>query len=123
MLLIDKLAERYIVEAQKRGEFDGLPGQGKPLALDDDRLVPPDLRAGYRLLKNAGCLPQELSLISEIRDAGQLIAAAQTEMDVARANKRLRYLLLQLETVGGRAGEILASQYGEKIAARSNPKE
>jgi len=38
-------------EAVGRGEFDNLPGTGKPLALDDDTLVLPELRAAYRVLK------------------------------------------------------------------------
>jgi hypothetical protein len=30
------MVERLIEEAIARGEFDGLPGQGKPLLFDDD---------------------------------------------------------------------------------------
>ncbi|WP_159143269.1 DnaJ family domain-containing protein, partial [Klebsiella pneumoniae] len=47
-----------------------LPGRGEPLILDDDSHVPAELRAGYRLLKNAGCLPPELE---QRRDAIQLL--------------------------------------------------
>lgn len=61
MWLLDQWAERHIIEAQRKGEFDNLPGRGEPLILDDDSHVPAELRAGYRLLKNAGCLPPELS--------------------------------------------------------------
>lgn len=60
MWLLDQWAERHITDAQTKGEFDNLPGSGEPLALDDDSHVPPELRTGYRLLKNAGCLPPEL---------------------------------------------------------------
>ena len=60
MWLLDQWAERHIAEAQAKGEFDNLVGSGEPLILDDDSHVPPELRAGYRLLKNAGCLPPEL---------------------------------------------------------------
>ena len=59
MWLLDQWAERHILDAQKKGEFEHLPGNGKPLVLDDDSHVPPELRAGFRLLKNAGCLPPE----------------------------------------------------------------
>lgn len=61
MWLLDQWAERHITEAQSKGEFDNLPGSGEPLILDDDSHVPPELRAGYRLLKNAGCYRQNLS--------------------------------------------------------------
>ena len=49
------LAERKIEEAIERGEFDDLPGAGRPLDLDDlDPLLPEELRMAYRILKNAG---------------------------------------------------------------------
>ena len=70
MWLLDQWAERHITEAQSKGEFDNLPGSGEPLILDDDSHVPPELRAGYRLLKNAGCLPPELE---QRREAIQLL--------------------------------------------------
>ena len=62
MLTLDLLAEQRIREAQERGEFDNLPGAGAPLALDDDALVPEELRAAYRILKNAGYVPPELEI-------------------------------------------------------------
>ena len=68
MLLIDSLAEEKILAAVRRGEFEDLPGSGKPLALDQDISIPEELRVGYRLLRNAGCLPPELSLRREIRE-------------------------------------------------------
>lgn len=70
MWLLDQWAERHIIEAQRKGEFDNLLGRGEPLILDDDSHVPAELRAGYRLLKNAGCLPPELE---QRRDAIQLL--------------------------------------------------
>lgn len=33
MWLLDQWAERHIIEAQSKGEFDGLPGTGEPLIL------------------------------------------------------------------------------------------
>lgn len=54
------MAEEKIKEAIRGGEFDHLPGAGKPLPPDDMEGVPEELRMGYRLLKNAGILPEEL---------------------------------------------------------------
>jgi hypothetical protein len=54
------IGERRIAEAIANGDLDNLPGAGRPLALDDDRLVPEDCRAAYRILKNAGCAPREV---------------------------------------------------------------
>lgn len=57
MTIFDTLAERHIQAALESGELQGLAGEGKPLTLDDDSHIPPELRVGYRLLKNAGYLP------------------------------------------------------------------
>lgn len=73
MWLLDQWAERHIRDAQNRGEFDALPGSGEPLILDDDVHVPPELRAGYRLLKNAGCLPPELEQRKEAVQLADLL--------------------------------------------------
>jgi hypothetical protein len=60
MLALELLAERKIEEALARGEFERLPGAGRPLDLADDALVPEDLRLAYRILKNAGYAPREV---------------------------------------------------------------
>ena len=60
MSLIDRVAETLITEAVKLGEFDALPGSGRPLPPFDDADVPDGLRTAYRMLRNAGCVPPEL---------------------------------------------------------------
>ncbi|PKM79135.1 MAG: hypothetical protein CVU88_07340 [Firmicutes bacterium HGW-Firmicutes-13] len=57
-----KIAEGKIQEAIQEGVFDNLPGKGKPLNLEDMSNVPPELRIGYKILKNAGILPEEFRL-------------------------------------------------------------
>ncbi len=64
MWLLDQWAERHITDAQRKGEFDNLPGQGEPLVLDDDSTVPEALRSGYRLLRMQGVCLQNLSSVS-----------------------------------------------------------
>jgi hypothetical protein len=55
MLALEIIAERKIEGAIARGEFDNLPGAGRPLDLDDiDPLLPEALRMAQRILKNAG---------------------------------------------------------------------
>lgn len=73
MWLLDQWAERHICDAQNKGEFENLPGSGEPLILDDDSHIPPELRAGYRLLKNAGCLPPELQQRNEAVELADLL--------------------------------------------------
>lgn len=116
MLLIDQIVERYIQEAQEQGEFDHLPGEGKPLLLDDNLLVPEDLRAGYRLLKNAGYLPPELQLHSEIKEVEQLLAEVQNTGEFYQTERRLRYLKLQLKQYRGDGIDFVTErQYQEKL--------
>lgn len=96
MSLIDKLAEQKIAEAIKRGEFADLPGQGMPLSLEEDALVPEELRAGYRLLKNAGYLPPELNLRRDISSVEALLVQARCGEERTALSKRRNYLLAQL---------------------------
>jgi hypothetical protein len=44
MGVLDTVAKGRIREAFAGGEFEHLPGAWQPLALDDDELVPPELR-------------------------------------------------------------------------------
>ncbi len=115
--LLDALAEKHIGEAQARGEFDDLPGSGEPLDLGDDALVPEELRAAYRLLKNAGCLPPEVEVHGEIRDIEALLRAADCADERGRLLSRLQFLLLRAP-LGRRGGLRLEADYAEKITAR-----
>ena len=61
-----KNADEKIKEAMTRGEFDNLPGKGRPLDLDAYFATPEDLRMGYSLLKNADIIPEEIELLKGI---------------------------------------------------------
>jgi hypothetical protein len=62
----ERLIDEKIREAMENGEFDNLPGKGKPLDLDAYFATPADLRLGYSVLKSAGCAPVEVELQKEI---------------------------------------------------------
>ncbi|WP_455209451.1 DnaJ family domain-containing protein [Kaarinaea lacus] len=98
MWLIDKVAEQRITEANQKGEFDNLPGSGKPVKLDDDSHVPESLRAGYRMLKNAGYLPPELQARKEISSLHQLLESVDAEDGETKKHltKRLNYLVMKV---------------------------
>src|SRR5215467_11974408 len=66
MDILAKIAEQRIREAMERGEFDNLPFHGKPIKLDDLVGVPEHLRMGYKILKNADVLPEEMQLKKEM---------------------------------------------------------
>jgi hypothetical protein len=118
MQSFDAIAERRIREAQDRGDFDNLPGSGAPLALDDDPLVPEDLRVAYRLLRNAGFIPPELAPHREIRDLEQLLQAAETDGERHPLLARINFLLTRT-SAGRRRGQLqVEADYYERIAAR-----
>lgn len=117
MWLLDRLAEECIEQAIARGDLDDLPGRGRPLRLEDDAMVPAELRPAYRLLKNAGYLPQEMQLRRDLQDAEALLRAARTEEERATAGPRLRLLLSRLS--GSRAGSLLTQEaYLQRIRDR-----
>lgn len=99
MEALAQLAESKIRAAIARGELDDLPGSGKPLQLEDLSRVPADLRMGYKLLRNAGCLPPELEARKEAARLGALLDATgdvneRARLSRLRAEARLRYQLL-----------------------------
>jgi DnaJ-like protein len=88
--------ERLIREAMERGDFDNLPGQGKPIpGLDgpDDEMwwIRDKLRR-----EQVSHLPPALALRKELDEAMDRIAAARTEVEVRRhvaaINDRIIYL-------------------------------
>jgi hypothetical protein len=100
MDLFAVVAERRILEAMERGEFDDLPGKGKPLSLeDDDPMVPAELRMAYRMLKNAGMLPPELELHKEVLRLSDLVNAIADEGERRERRRELDYKLLKLNTM------------------------
>ena len=71
----DKLVESMINEAQERGEFDNLPGKGKPIDLTAYFDTPEDIRVAQSVLKNAGMTSREVDLLKEIAELKQVLAA------------------------------------------------
>jgi len=68
MLLLHFIAEERIARAVADGELDNLPGQGRPLDLDDeDPLWPEEVRMARRILRNAGF--DDADLVSALRPA------------------------------------------------------
>jgi hypothetical protein len=99
--LIDAIAEKRIEEAVARGELDNLPGSGRPVPEDDLSLVPEHLRAGYRLLKNAGFLPPELHGTAQLKEAEDLLRRIEDPAAQGRAQRQLRLLELRLKEARG----------------------
>lgn len=117
MYLLDRIAERRIEEAVENGALDGLPGAGEPLVLDDDSMVPLELRAGYRMLKNSGFLPPEVQIHSQIKEVESLIGRVRDGEQRAAAAKRLSLLRARLGSE--RCGNLaLQDEYYRAVAEK-----
>ena len=92
--MLDFIAEQRIAEAIANGDFDDLPGSGKPLELDDDSLLPEELRLAYRILKNAGFVPQEIESLKGSK--------AERKLVLLRARIEARYYDKVIARMGGR---------------------
>ncbi len=91
----ESLIDRQIREAQERGEFDNLPGAGKPLPgqgeeYDEDWWI----KNLVRRENITGALPASLMLRREVEDVQRTVAAKKTEAAVRRVvddlNERIR---------------------------------
>ena len=99
MGIFDRIAEAKIAAAMERGEFDDLPGAGRPLELEDLSRIPAHMRLGYKVLRNAHALPPEIELRREIYSLDRLIDAGsdpeeREELRRRRREAELRYSLL-----------------------------
>jgi len=119
----EKLIEERILQAQRRGEFENLPGSGRPLEIEDDRHIPEDLRLAYKILKNAGCIPPEIELKKEIHQTRDLLAAMDDTAQKYRTLTRLNYLILKLNCLRKTSVEREMPQlYAAKLAIRMESK-
>jgi len=135
---LNELIEQRIDEARRQGVFEDLPGAGRPLDLDDDRMVPEELRAAFRILKNAGFVPPEVealrnldALLSAAVDSGRVATdvgagsctAARTrdgadELEAARARRRMLALAAALEARGSSLTSGAGLEYRRALMAR-----
>ncbi len=107
----EKIVEERIREAQMKGDFDNLPGAGKPLEEDNDHHVPGELRLAYRILKNAGCLPPDIELKKEILKTEDLLAGVKEEAEKYRILKKLNLMIMKLNTMRNAPVELEIPQY------------
>jgi hypothetical protein len=115
----ETLIEQRIREARERGEFDNLPGAGQALPLDDDLLVPEEVRVAHRILKNAGYVPPEAQQISEINQLIAQVGRSELMPERDGTDRRLRALLIQLELAGRPAAASKAwHDYQEALLRR-----
>ncbi|GIO11915.1 DUF1992 domain-containing protein [Cohnella xylanilytica] len=118
---IRSIADERIREAQAKGEFDDLPGKGKPLPPDELASVPEELRMGYRLLKNAGAIPPELELRKEMTTLEDLLRCCRDDSERERLREKLTASELRYRSLMEQRGWQLSGayeQYRERMESK-----
>ncbi len=86
----DRIVETIIKDAMERGEFDNLPGKGKPIDLTEYFETPEDVRIVHSVLKNAGMTSREVDLLKEIAGLKQLREAVLDEKKKQEIDRKIR---------------------------------
>lgn len=120
---LHRVAEQRILEAQRAGAFDNLPGKGKPLQLEDLSWVPEDLRIGYHVLKNAHVLPPEAQLRKDIHVLEDLLKHVEDEGEQRALAKSIQWKFIRLDMLKRRSLDAKSLRfYGRKLAAKFGAK-
>jgi hypothetical protein len=102
---LEKAVESIIREAMTRGEFDNLPGKGKPIDLTDYFNTPEGFRLAYSIMKNAGVLPEEVEILKEIEALKSQLEACTDKSQRKQLKKKIedRKMRVSLLLEGNRA--------------------
>jgi hypothetical protein len=85
-----ELALERINEAMACGEFDNLPGKGRPLP-QDPAGADPESRLACTVLKNAGLVPPEVRLLRDMAEIRSRRAGSADEKERTLLLRRLRF--------------------------------
>ena len=113
----DTLINRRIEEAMQRGDFDNLRGKGKPLDVNPEPHVPPELQMANSLLKNNDLSPAWISdraaVLGVIERFRTRLAEAAADFAQARAEATTPQRLQQLDELWGRYVEAWRAEVQE----------
>jgi DnaJ homologue, subfamily C, member 28, conserved domain len=117
--LFQRIAEQRILEAQRNGAFDNLPGKGKPLELEDLSWVPEELRIGYHVLKNAHVLPPEVELLKDVHTLEDLLKHVEDEGERRALAKSIQWKMIRLDMLKRRSMDLNSVRaYSRKLVAK-----
>jgi hypothetical protein len=113
------ISEDRIKKAYKDGEFDNLPGYGKPLPFDDLASVPESLRMAYRILKNAGYTEEETQIKQEMLTIEDLIKKCEDSEEKKELKQKLNEKMLRFNSMMSKrrqnTNSSIFKNYEEKI--------
>ncbi|HEV2704634.1 MAG TPA: DUF1992 domain-containing protein [Pyrinomonadaceae bacterium] len=87
---IERFVEEQVRRAMERGEFEDLPGRGRPIDLEAYFNTPADLRMGYSILKNNNFVPEEVQLLKEVEALKEELAACADEARRRQLHKSIK---------------------------------
>ncbi|PFN79472.1 hypothetical protein COJ85_30690 [Bacillus sp. AFS076308] len=97
------LSEDRIKKAYQEGEFDALPGFGKPMQLEDLSGIPEELRMAYKIMKNAGYTEEEGRLRQEMMGIEDLLKKCD-ENERENLQRKLNEKLLRFNQLMAKRG-------------------
>ena len=86
---IEKFIDEQIKRAIAAGEFDNLPGKGKPIDLSAYFETPEDLRMAFSILKSNNFVPEEVEMLREIEALKKRLEASADEEQKIRLKKEI----------------------------------
>ena len=95
-MAFERIVEAQIQEAMERGEFDNLPGKGKPIDLTEYFETHEEVRLANSVLKSAGMTPREVDLLKEIAELKQVLAAVLDEKKKRELERQLQQKQVEL---------------------------
>ena len=115
---LHRIAEQKIEQYLKEGRGHDLSHwKNKPLPLKDDMAnVPAHLRMAYRILRNAGYVPEEVALQKEIVRIEDMLAHCSDEQVKIKQMKKLEFLRVKLDSKMGKKLQVdVDSPYYSKV--------
>lgn len=81
----------------ERGDFDNLPGAGKPLDLNENPYTPSDWQLAFKVLKDAGVAPEWIEQGKEIRDELRALMTLLAQQSRWQQERRAKMNTLSLD--------------------------
>lgn len=112
-------SEDRIRRAYEDGEFNELPGLGKPMKLEDLSAIPEELRMAYKMLKNAGYTQEESQLRKEMMSIEDLIRKCEDPDEKQGLQRKLNQKLHRFNGMMAKKGvqtnSSIFKNYEQKI--------
>ena len=86
----ERIAENRIAEAFEQGEFENLPGKGRPLDLTEYFNTPGEDRMAYSILKSAGVVPSEVELMNDVEGLERRLQNCHNSAETAYLRQQIQ---------------------------------